>query len=85
MAVRRPEPPNTGQPDNTVSDEFDERRWDALLRMPGVIVRRRDPNKPIEPFVPTRFVIEGSMTVEDLLCLMGRRDDDRLETQIDRR
>ena len=61
--------------------EFDERRWEELRQMPGVIVHRRDPDAPVELFVPTAGVIEGSMTIEDLLRLLGRRDpqDDWLD------
>ncbi|HUG60955.1 MAG TPA: hypothetical protein VMP03_03875 [Methylomirabilota bacterium] len=61
--------------------ELDERRWEELVRMPGVIVHRRDPDAPLESFTPTVGVIEGSMTIEDLLRLLGRRDpqDDWLD------
>jgi hypothetical protein len=76
MAVRRPEPPFPDVPDDATPAEFDERRWEELLRIPGVVVRRRDPNQPIEPFVPLTIVSEGAMTHDDLLRLLGRRDDE---------
>ena len=63
-------------PPDGSANVMDEERWERLLRRPGVIVHRRDPNAPIEPFVPANIVIPGSMDHEDLMRLLGRRDDE---------
>jgi hypothetical protein len=81
MAVPKLRTPATDHrqlPGDTPPAEFDEQRWEALLQMPGVVVRRRDPNQPIEPFEPLSILAEGAMTHEDLMRLLGRRDDDDL-------
>ena len=65
---------------------FDDRRFREFVRLPGVVVHTRHPNTPAEPFVPTSHVTPGSMSVEDLLDLLDRRDgDDSLPGGSDRR
>jgi hypothetical protein len=59
----------------TPSAEQRERRLDLLRKDPAVIVRKRQP-EALGPFVPSVRVIEGSMSLEDFLHLLGRRDDD---------
>lgn len=73
-----PRPSNDlgGPPRDDRPVDLDDRRRQEMPAMPGVVVHRRDPNEPAEPFVPTAYVVPGSMTVEDLLRLMGRREDD---------
>lgn len=87
MAAPKPKPgpfpehprglPSGGEPVT-----FDERRLADLLNRPGVIVYHRDPELANKAFAPIR-VIEGSMTVEDLLRLLGRRDDDDWRSRFD--
>jgi hypothetical protein len=79
MAVPKATPPPADVWQLPAEDEpveFDERRWEALLRMPGVRVHRRDPDEPVEPFVPLAVVAEGSMSHDDLMRLLGRRGDE---------
>lgn len=83
MASPKPDPHHPPDPDDFwtlppdgSANVLDEARWERMLRQPGVIVHRRDPNAPIEPFVPANIVIPGSMDHEDLMRLLGRRDDE---------
>jgi hypothetical protein len=83
MAAPKPKPDRTPDPDDFwtlppdgSANVMDEERWERMLRLPGVIMHRRDPNAPIEPFVPADIVIPGSMDYEDLMRLLGRRDDE---------
>lgn len=68
-----PEGPWAPPPDDG-ADAFDERRLAELLDRPGVIDYHQNPDLANKTFAPIR-VVEGSMTVEDLLRLLGRRDD----------
>ena len=83
MAAPKPNPRNTPDPDDFwalppdgSANVMDEEWWERMMRLPGVIVHRRDPNAPIEPFVPTNHVVPGSMDHEDLMRLLGRRDEE---------
>ncbi len=83
MASPKPDPDPSPETDNFwtlppdgSANVLDEARWERMLRLPGVVVHRRDPNASIEPFVPANIVIPGSMDHEDLMRLLGRRDDE---------
>lgn len=83
MAAPNPNPERKPDPDDFwalppdgSANVMDEDRWERLLQMPGVVVHRRDPDALIEPFVPADIVIPGSMDHEDLMRLLGRRDDE---------
>ncbi len=76
MAAPKPKPPAAdpwGLPPEDRPLEFDERRFEEILEQPGVVVHQRNPELAHQQFKPIS-VVEGSMTVEDLLRLLGRRD-----------
>lgn len=77
MAAPKPKPthPNAdfwGLPPDDEPIEFDEDRLEALLKEPGVIVHRRDPERARQ-FKPLQMV--GQMSYEEFMWLLGRAGD----------
>jgi hypothetical protein len=57
----------------SVDEELEREAFRERIRqMPGVIVHRRDPSAPLEPF-ETDIVVCGHVSIRELL---GRDDDD---------
>lgn len=77
MAAPKPRPTDDTDVDRPLLPDTELSREErlALLRgHSGVVVRRRG-TRPVQPFVPSVSVVEGSMTLEDLFRLLGRDDE----------
>lgn len=61
--------------------ELDERRFEELLKQPGVIVHHRNPELAARTFPPLKMT--GTMSMAELRWLLGRIDDDELEAELD--
>src|SRR5215207_11258595 len=77
MAAPKPNPDRSLDPDDFwalppdgSANVMDEERHQRLLKMPGVVVHRRDPNASLPPPTPIHTV--GHITVEELRRLLGR-------------
>lgn len=81
MAAPKPDPAPPPEPDDFwtlppdgSANVLDDARWERMLRLPGVVVHRRNDELANRPITPIRTV--GHMSIEEPRRLLGREPDD---------